>query len=133
MDNAGALSHIEIYVSDLGKTCRFWELLLIENLGYSIFQEWDLGVSYIMDGTYIVFVQTDNNVLSYNRTAVGLNHMAFTAPTNREVDQIRLRLIQAGYIELYSQRYPHAGGVDSYAAYFEDPDRIKVEIVAQKE
>jgi hypothetical protein len=26
--------------------------------------------------------------------------------------------------------HPYAGGTDHYAVYFEDPDRIKVEVVA---
>jgi len=31
---------------------------------------------------------------------------------------------------LYSDKYPHAGGQDCYSVYFEDPDRIKIEISA---
>jgi hypothetical protein len=30
---------------------------------------------------------------------------------------------------LYQDRHPHAGGDDNYAVFFEDPDRIKVELV----
>ena len=31
---------------------------------------------------------------------------------------------------LYSEDHPYAGGSDHYAVYFEDPDQIKVELVA---
>jgi catechol 2,3-dioxygenase-like lactoylglutathione lyase family enzyme len=31
---------------------------------------------------------------------------------------------------LYQDRHPHAGGENYYAVFFEDPDRIKVELVA---
>lgn len=31
---------------------------------------------------------------------------------------------------LYQERHPFAGGDSHYAVYFEDPDRIKVELVA---
>ena len=30
---------------------------------------------------------------------------------------------------LYDEKYSYAGGKNHYALYFEDPDRIKVEIV----
>lgn len=30
----------------------------------------------------------------------------------------------------YEDRHPYAGGPDYYAVFFEDPDRMKVEIVA---
>ncbi len=39
-------------------------------------------------------------------------------------------MINAHYIELYPERYPHAASSESYALYFEDPDRIKVELVS---
>jgi hypothetical protein len=35
-----------------------------------------------------------------------------------------------GMTVLYPERYPFAGGEDDYALFFEDPDRIKVELVA---
>ncbi len=38
--------------------------------------------------------------------------------------------MRRGLTLLYQETYPHAGGEESYAVYFEDPDRIKVEIVA---
>ncbi|GAA0595336.1 hypothetical protein GCM10009001_09310 [Virgibacillus siamensis] len=34
---------------------------------------------------------------------------------------------------MYSDKHPFAGGEDHYAVYFEDPDRIKVELVAPDE
>tara|TARA_R110002124_G_scaffold80710_4_gene213444 strand:- start:1015 stop:1197 length:183 start_codon:yes stop_codon:yes gene_type:complete len=40
------------------------------------------------------------------------------------------KLMRRGLTLLYQETYPHAGGEESYAVYFEDPDRIKVEIVA---
>jgi len=34
---------------------------------------------------------------------------------------------------LYADRHPHAGGPDSYAVFFEDPERIKVELTVTGE
>ena len=39
MSSIGIINHIEIYVSDLKATRRFWDLLLLENLGYTIHQK----------------------------------------------------------------------------------------------
>lgn len=36
-----------------------------------------------------------------------------------------------GINELYRELYPYAGGKKHYALFFEDPDRIKLEIVAE--
>lgn len=106
--------------------------LLIQNLGYKIYQQWENGISFILNETYIVFVQAKKTVPEYNRTRVGLNHLAFTIPTNKMVDKIRSQLLSFQYKELYAERYLHAGGTKSYAFYFEDPDRIKVEVVSKE-
>jgi catechol 2,3-dioxygenase-like lactoylglutathione lyase family enzyme len=47
------------------------------------------------------------------------------------VDSITLELSQRGVNILYKDRHPYVGGPDYYAVYFEDPDRIKVEIVGE--
>lgn len=86
------------------------------------------GVSFILGKMYIVFVQTDKQRSKYNRTHVGLNHLAFSVEFKQQVEEIREQLLAANYTELYPQRYPHAGGLETYALYFEDPDRIKVEV-----
>ncbi|OIM22426.1 hypothetical protein ATX60_09615 [Oenococcus oeni] len=128
----GAISHIEIYVSDLKASKRFWSWLLVSQFDYKVYQQWDKGISYILNGTYLVFVQTDQDklVFDYNRTHIGLNHLAFHVDSKQAVDGIREKVQDNKYKELYAERYPFAGGPDHYALYFEDPDRIKVEIVA---
>ncbi len=125
------LHHIEIYVSDLSKTIRFWEWLLNE-LDYDVYQKWDAGISWRHKDTYLVFVQAEKRFMdvSYHRCRVGLNHLAFYAKSKEQVDDITEVLNEKGVKILYSNEHPHAGGPDHYAVYFEDPDRIKVELVA---
>lgn len=126
------IHHIELYVSDLSKTKRFYSNLFAL-LSYSLHQEWDEGFSYKEGNCYIVFVQVEDAFIdnTYHRKNIGLNHMAFTVRDNIMVDKIRNYLKQDGITELYSDKYPHAGGKDHYAFFFEDPDRIKLEIVAE--
>ena len=125
------IHHIEIYVSNLKKSVDFWGWLLTE-LGYELFQEWDNGKSWKLDDSYIVFVQTEERFLDipYHRCRVGLNHLAFHANSRQKVDEITQKLEEKGIAILYRDRHPYAGGQGYYAVFFEDPDRIKVELVA---
>ncbi|PQF23432.1 hypothetical protein CUS89_07640 [Enterococcus mundtii] len=126
------LHHIEINVSNLKKSKDFYDLLLTK-LGYQVFQEWENGFSYIYGDCYIVFVQTREKYQhhQFTRMATGLNHLAFSISSESEVDSLRSELLKSGVTELYPELYPHAGGANHYAFFFEDPDRIKLEIVAK--
>lgn len=126
---AGALHHIEIYVSDLKRSSDFWGWLL-ESLGYEPFQAWAEGRSWRLGPTYLVFVRAKRGDAPYDRTGVGLNHLAFHAESRAHVDRLTQALSDRGANLLYLDRHPFAGGPDHYAVFFEDPDRIKVEIVA---
>ncbi|MBB6452505.1 catechol 2,3-dioxygenase-like lactoylglutathione lyase family enzyme [Salirhabdus euzebyi] len=127
----GLLHHIEIYVSNLKQTVEFWEWFL-EELGYASFQQWESGHSWKLDDTYIVFVQTEDRFLDppYHRSRVGLNHLAFHATSRQHVDEMTNKLKEREINILYSDKHPFAGGTNYYAVFFEDPDRIKVELVA---
>jgi len=126
------LHHVEIYVSDLARSRAFWQWLLCEELGYKVYQEWPKGVDFIFEKTYIVFVQTEEKHLDkkYNRCRTGLNHLAFHAKSREHVDELTAKLRSRGITILYPDRHPYAGGPDYYAVFFEDPDRIKVEVTA---
>ena len=57
---SGEIHHIEINVSDLKKTTAFWSWLLLQKLGYTLFQKWESGISFKLSNTYLVFVQTED-------------------------------------------------------------------------
>jgi catechol 2,3-dioxygenase-like lactoylglutathione lyase family enzyme len=125
------LHHVEIYVSNLEKSIEFWSWLLTE-LGYEQYQKWELGISWKYQETYLVFVQAEERYLDvpYHRCRVGLNHLAFHARSREQVDEITETLIKKEIPILYREKHPYAGGPEYYAVFFEDPDRIKVELVA---
>lgn len=102
-------------------------------MGYKEYQSWEQGISYILGDSYIVFVQAEERFLDipYHRCRAGLNHLAFHGETRDFVDEITQKLRQKGVKILYEDKHPYAGGPDYYAVYFEDPDRMKVEIVAE--
>ncbi len=125
------LHHIEINVRDLARSADFWGWFLSE-LGYREHQRWPEGRSWIQGSTYFVIVQVvaGHADASFNRRRVGLNHVAFHAASRAEVDCVTEKLRARGVAILYEDRHPHAGGKGSYAVFFEDPDRVKVELVA---
>ncbi|MCW6674425.1 VOC family protein [Aerococcaceae bacterium NML171108] len=126
------LHHIELYVSHLSKTRAFYDALMPQ-LGYTLYQEWEQGFSYqSADGTYLVFVQASDKYLAvgYHRQRIGLNHLAFCVDTTQTVDALRQFLLEKDVPLLYDERYPYAGGPNHYAVFFEDPDRVKLEVVA---
>ena len=83
--------------------------------------------------TYIVFVQASVDALpvGYDRRRVGLNHLAFHAASREEVNEATAALRKRGVRILYEDRHPYAGGSDHYGLFFEDPDGIKVELLAE--
>ncbi len=127
----GQLHHIELYVSDLQRSLLFWRWLLTE-LAYERYERWNTGESWMLGNTYIVFVQVPDDFadIPYDRRRVGLNHLAFHANSRDHVDRIGKEVVERGSRLLYQDRYPSDA---YYAIYFEDPDGIKVEVIAQAE
>ncbi|WP_233274773.1 VOC family protein [Haladaptatus cibarius] len=105
---------------------------LLGELGYCVYQDWDRGRSWKRGPTYIVLVQADEKYLDepYHRCRPGLNHLAFHAESREQVDELTAKLRARDVPILYEDEHPFAGGDDHYAVYFEDPERMTVELVA---
>ncbi|MEZ0262893.1 MAG: VOC family protein [Alphaproteobacteria bacterium] len=127
----GQLSHIEINVADLEVSSAFWGWLL-GRLGYVPYQSWEQGRSWKLGATYFVIVQVEDafKLQPYHRKRTGLNHLAFHAADRADIDALTEELKSRNVTILYADRHPYAGGKSNYAVFFEDPDRIKVELVA---
>ena len=124
----GAVHHVELRVQDLeGSTAR-WEWLL-GRLGYVEYQRWSEGISWILGDTYVVLEQTLTSP-AHDRRGAGLSHLAFHAGTREDVDAMWNELPNHGWNRLYEDQHPFAGGPDYYAAYAENAERFKVELVA---
>jgi catechol 2,3-dioxygenase-like lactoylglutathione lyase family enzyme len=129
------LHHVEIYVADLARSMAFWEPFM-ERLGYEV-ERWSGGVTFVLEGQdpYLCFLPAppEHVAAGYHRKRVGLNHLAFRGRSRPHVDALTDWVRQAGHTLLYEDRHPFAGGPRYYALYCEDPDRIKVEVVAPTE
>lgn len=125
------LHHVEIYVSDLERSIAFWTPFMAR-LGYEA-DRWSGGMNYVKAGeAYLCFLPApaEHVAAGYHRKRVGLNHLAFTGRSRQHVDEMAAWVQEAGYTLLYQDRHPFAGGPGYYAMFCEDPDRIKVEVVA---
>lgn len=124
------IDHIEIYVLDLEVTYNFYQWFL-EMLGYELYQNWDKGFSFKKENQYIVFVQVEQKYQAYpyHRKYIGLNHLAFSVNTQEEFDHCVQTLKDKQVQFLYQNQYIKD---TEPAIYFEDPMRMKLEIVYRK-
>ncbi|MGW3342846.1 VOC family protein [Nonomuraea rubra] len=126
----GLLHHVELWVPDLRRAVASWQWLL-EQLGYTLHQNWADGRSWRLGETYLVIEQSPAlTAAHHDRRRPGLNHLAFHAGTRERVDALVAQAPAYGWTLLFQDRHPHAGGEEHYAAYLEDSDGFEVELVA---
>lgn len=82
------------------------------------------------DGSYVVLEQSSDVTGTHDRTRPGLNHLALTVPSKAILDELRDRASEYGWIELWADRYPYAGGPQHVALYIENGEGFEFEIVA---
>lgn len=123
------LSHIEIYVSDYVRTIRFYDVVL-QPLGWRRLVCQDSHTTYSDGSMKLVFCPTDEKYLGhgYHRKRIGLNHLAFYAPSRQAVNDLYQKALIPEKIHCLYEGKP-AGEEDYYGIFFEDPDRIKIEVV----
>lgn len=126
--HAGGIHHLELATADLSGAIDFWEWFLI-TLGYERKHDWEHGRSWINVPTYVVLKAADDPDHPFDRSAPGLDHVAFHAASRHQVDTLTDAVRdRTDATVLYEDRHPYAGGY--YALYCEGPDDIKLEVVA---
>ena len=130
------IDHLDLVVSSLERSLAFYRGLL-EPLGYvresTIEGERGEHVVYLgriggMGSVSLREAQSDAHEVPYDRYAVGLHHLAFSASSRAAVDERTAWLRERGAtIESGPQEYDYTPGY--YAVFFYDPDQIKLELV----
>ncbi|HEX4919685.1 MAG TPA: VOC family protein [Candidatus Bathyarchaeia archaeon] len=131
----GQIYHVEINVSDFEKSVMFYEAFL-GWLGYEriythkIAAGWGIKGAELATNFWIIQGHAEHVRHGYHRKRVGMNHVAFHADSRETVDQFyREHLLPNRIPVLYGgpKEYPeYSKGY--YSVYFEDPDRIKLEL-----
>lgn len=123
------LSHVELSVSNYKDSVRFYDLILL-SLGWEKLVSRTDHTSYT-DGTLKIVlgpVDEAHKQFGFHRKRVGLNHLAFYAETKEVVDEFyREVLLKNGFKTLYQEGA--TGDNNYYSLFFEDPDRMKIELV----
>jgi catechol 2,3-dioxygenase-like lactoylglutathione lyase family enzyme len=123
------LSHIDLSVSKYRESIIFYDLILV-SLGWERLVTRTDHTTY-SDGTLkVILCPVDENFLKdgYHRKRIGLNHLAFYVQTKELVDQFYKDILQANNIPTLYDKTP-SGDKNYYSVFFEDPDRIKLEVV----
>lgn len=128
-----SFNHIQINVSSCEKSRDFYKDLL-GFLGYHIVMD-DENILMMADkhGFTIGFTETEDRFKQnyFHRKNTGVNHMAFKVNSREDVDKFYGEFLKdrnMGTLYGSPKEFPeYAKGY--YAVFFEDPDRIKLEVL----
>lgn len=127
------IHHVEIWLADLENDLREWGWLL-DRLGFTLMAEWENGQSWSAGGAYLSLTTSPNSTaVPHDRRRPGVNHLAFKASDPTSVDSVMDEAVAHGWIPLYHDRYPNAGGDEHYAGWLENQSGFKAEIVAESD
>jgi catechol 2,3-dioxygenase-like lactoylglutathione lyase family enzyme len=124
--------HVQLNVADAAVSLPFYRALL----GYFDYRVMIDGASLLgmSNGTtdfWIVQTEGRHAGRRFHRKAAGLNHVAFRVTRHDDVDRfVKEFLVTRGIAALYGgpREYPeYRPGY--YAVFFEDPDRLKLEVL----
>lgn len=126
------LYHLQINVKDPLISFPFYKEFLA-CIGYSIIDEGNDHIGFSDGITSLWFIATEHKHEGsiYHRKNTGLNHIAFKVDSKERVDDFCGEFLKKKNIDaLYNspKLFPEYHK-DYYAVYFEDPDRIKIEVV----
>lgn len=124
-------NHLTLNVSNFKKSAQFYKRLF-KFLGGQILKDkpHHLGVRLGEGEIWIKETSTKYQDRPFHRKATGVNHLAFRVETKEEVDLFFDKFLKRRKIpSLYNSpaRLPYTKNY--YAVYFEDPDRLKLEVV----
>lgn len=123
--------HIELWTSDLAAGRPGWDWVL-SALGWRAEQDPDWAAGEIWhhpSGAYIVLEQSPDVTGPHERTRAGLNHLALRVQSRAALDALRTQAGANGWSELFTDRYPHAGGPDHTALFIENAEGFELELV----
>jgi glyoxylase I family protein len=127
----GWVHHIDLTVSDLGRSAPFYEAVL-GFLGYrqghrgETWIDWDMSAPHCASS---IAIRLAKNRRKHDRYACGLHHLAWVAASRADVDRLHQLLVGIGATILDPPAdYPqYRDGY--YALFFADPDGLKLEFV----
>lgn len=126
------LDHIILNVSNPKISLPFYKDFF-KYLGYKIIRDDDEHIAARKNGTpdfWIVMTEEKYSSNKFHRKNTGVNHFAFHVESKEEVDRFSKKFLKPrGVKTLYGSPKPFPEYMpEYYAVFFEDPDRIKLEV-----
>ena len=124
MDTPG-LNHVILTVSDVARSSAFYGDLL--GFDVTIFGDDPARGLYFAAGRVLFFLYPSRQPVPEDRFSefrVGLDHLAFTAPSMEALHDLANRLISAGVDTNGVEQFAPTG---NYYVAFRDPDNIQLE------
>ena len=124
--------HIQINVRDAARSFPFYKAFL-GYLEYRGVYESDAVAGFSGQGpdVWVMATEAGHTGAGFHRKRPGLNHLAFRVERREDVDRFRDEFMNPrGFAALYQtpREFPeYRPGY--YAVFFEDPDRLKLEVV----
>lgn len=123
--------HLQINVSDTNLSYSFYKKLL-KYLDYKVISSGEtwLGMSNSTTDFWIIPTEEKFKTPKFHRKQTGLNHISFMVSSQKDVDLFVKEFLKSQKIPtLYNtpRLFPEYTP-DYYAVFFEDPDRIKLEV-----
>jgi glyoxylase I family protein len=123
------IDHIYISVSDLARSERFYDQVLLEALGFrksSFSLDGDPHIHYF--NKLFGFVLRPARVeVQHNPYSPGLHHFCLRVDSAAEVQEVAEQLRSAGIAATQARLYPEYAE-DYTATFFSDPDGIRLEV-----
>lgn len=123
------IEHIDLTVSDLARSAKFYDAIFGE-LGFKRIEQDDTQVRWAnAHMSFAIRPERIADSAAFDRYRVGLHHLAFKVRSRAAVDELHKFLQRQGMTILdapaeYPQYGPHY-----YAVFFADPDGMKLELV----
>lgn len=129
MNEVIGIDHLYIAVSDLARSERFYDRLLLTELGFRknrFVLEDDPHIQYF-NRHFGYVLRPAKNRTPHDPVSPGLHHVCFRVDSSEEVRTVARKLRLAGIDASEAAPYPEYAP-DYWATYFRDPDGIGLEV-----
>lgn len=125
------IDHVYLAVSEFTRSEAFYDAVM-EKLGQ---HKGDKAIAGEPHAHYIgpqfqLTIRPARSTATHDAYAPGLHHLCFQVATRADVDRCHASLVEIGVAATPPRVYPEYNP-EYYATFFEDPDGIRLEIVAQ--